>query len=219
MESRDLFRCFGPLDGPKGADLPTRLGHVVTPIGSSGLGLSAPPRGCTRQADSRQGESRLEGKAVHQRGEGLNRDPAGLAPVTVLKWNLKEVEAMAPECLAPVGIADLVDDLPAQLSRGQQPRVTMAWALRTGSRTPTFDGPTSARDPELEQELLRVIKAAADAGRTMRPFTQDMKHAADCGDHLNVPRQRKIEEERPTERPFGCPQSERLRGFLSAMVA
>ncbi len=141
------------------------------------------------------------------------------APVTVLKRNPKEVEAKAREYLAKVGIADKADAWPAQLSGGQQQRAAIARALCMEPRALLFDEPTSALDPELEQEVVRVIKALADEGRTMLLVTHDMKLAADCSDHVIFLHQGKIEEQGPPDQLFGNPQSERLRGFLSATAA
>lgn len=141
------------------------------------------------------------------------------APVTVLKRNPKEVEEAARGYLAKVGIADKADAWPAQLSGGQQQRAAIARALCMEPRALLFDEPTSALDPELEQEVIRVIKALADEGRTMLLVTHDMKLAADCSDHVIFLHKGKIEEEGPPAQLFGNPQTERLRGFLSATAA
>jgi polar amino acid transport system ATP-binding protein len=79
-----------------------------------------------------------------------------------------------------------------------------------------FDEPTSALDPELEQEVVRVIKSLAEEGRTMLVVTHDMKMANDISDHVVFLHQGLIEEQGPPDQVFGNPQSERLRGFLSA---
>lgn len=141
------------------------------------------------------------------------------APVTVLKRDPKEVEAKAREYLAKVGIADKADNWPAQLSGGQQQRAAIARALCMEPRALLFDEPTSALDPELEQEVVKVIKALAEEGRTMIIVTHDMKMANDVSDHVVFLHQGKIEEEGPPDRLFGNPQTERLRGFLSATMA
>jgi polar amino acid transport system ATP-binding protein len=141
------------------------------------------------------------------------------APVTVLKRDPKEVEEKARGYLAKVGIADKADAWPAMLSGGQQQRAAIARALCMEPRALLFDEPTSALDPELEQEVVKVIKALADEGRTMILVTHDMKLAADVSDHVIFLHQGKIEEEGPPARLFGNPQTERLRGFLSATAA
>jgi len=138
------------------------------------------------------------------------------APVTVLREPRAEVEARARALLDKVGIGDKADAWPAQLSGGQQQRAAIARALCMEPRALLFDEPTSALDPELEQEVVKVIKALAEEGRTMILVTHDMRLAADVSDHVVFLHKGKIEEEGPPERLFGNPQTERLRGFLSA---
>ena len=138
------------------------------------------------------------------------------APLTVLRRDPAEVEQTARRYLEKVGIGDKADAWPAQLSGGQQQRAAIARALCMEPRALLFDEPTSALDPELEQEVVKVIKALAEEGRTMMLVTHDMRLAADVSDHVVFLHQGKIEEEGPPERLFGNPQTERLRGFLSA---
>ena len=141
------------------------------------------------------------------------------APVTVLGRDRAEVEASARKYLDKVGIVEKCDAYPAMLSGGQQQRAAIARALCMEPRALLFDEPTSALDPELEQEVVRVIKALAEEGRTMILVTHDMKLAADVSDHVIFLHQGKIEEEGPPGALFGKPQTERLRGFLSATSA
>ncbi len=138
------------------------------------------------------------------------------APCTVLGRDRDEVEAKAREYLDKVGIGDKCDAYPAQLSGGQQQRAAIARGLCMEPRALLFDEPTRALDPELEQEVVRVIKALAEEGRTMVIVTHDMKMAHDVSDHVLFLHQGRIEEEGPPDRLFGNPQTERLRGFLSA---
>ena len=138
------------------------------------------------------------------------------APVTVLKRDPREVEDRARHYLAKVGIADKADAWPAQLSGGQQQRAAIARALCMEPRALLFDEPTSALDPELQQEVVRVIKELAAENRTMILVTHDMKLAADVSDHVVFLHQGRTEEEGPPDRMFGSPETDRLRGFLSA---
>lgn len=140
------------------------------------------------------------------------------APVTVLKRDRTQVEEAARSYLAKVGIADKADAYPAQLSGGQQQRAAIARALCMEPEALLFDEPTSALDPELEQEVVRVIKALAEEGRTMIIVTHDMRMARDVSDHVVFLHQGRIEEEGTPDAVFDAPQSERLRGFLSATV-
>ena len=61
-----------------------------------------------------------------------------------------------------VGIKDKAENYPSQLSGGQQQRAAIARALAMQPAAMLFDEPTSALDPELEVEVLRVIRALAD---------------------------------------------------------
>ena len=81
-----------------------------------------------------------------------------------------------------------------------------------------FDEPTSALDPELEGEVLRVIKSLADEDRTMLLVTHDMRFARDVSDKVVFLHQGRIEEEGTPEELFDNPKSERLQQFLSASV-
>ncbi len=140
------------------------------------------------------------------------------APVTVLGRDRAEVEAAARKYLDKVGIGDKCDVYPAQLSGGQQQRAAIARALCMEPQALLFDEPTSALDPELEHEVVKVIKDLAAEGRTMLIVTHDMRMAADVSDHVVFLHQGKIEEEGPPDALFGNPQTERLKGFLSATV-
>ena len=138
------------------------------------------------------------------------------APLLVQKRDKAEVRAEALEMLQKVGIADKADAYPAQLSGGQQQRAAIARALCINPRVMLFDEPTSALDPELEVEVLRVIKLLADEGRTMILVTHDMDFAKTVGDRAIFLHAGRIEEEGTVDEVFGATKSPRLRQFLSA---
>ena len=140
------------------------------------------------------------------------------APVTVLKRDRAEVAESARKYLDKVGIGDKCDAYPGMLSGGQQQRAAIARALCMEPKALLFDEPTSALDPELEQEVVKVIKNLASEGRTMLVVTHDMRMAREISNHVVFLHQGLIEEEGPPEELFVNPQSERLRGFLSATV-
>jgi ABC-type histidine transport system ATPase subunit len=78
-----------------------------------------------------------------------------------------------------------------------------------------FDEPTSALDPELEVEVLRVIRLLAEEGRTMILVTHDMDFARTVGHRAIFLHLGKIEEEGSVEEVFGATRSARLRQFLN----
>ena len=138
------------------------------------------------------------------------------APITVLGRPRAEVVDEAMALLAKVGIADKVDSYPAQLSGGQQQRAAIARALAMRPKALLFDEPTSALDPELELEVVKVIRELAAAGRTMILVTHDMRLARDVSTHVMFLNQGVVEEQGTPEDVFGKPKTERLRQFLHA---
>ena len=79
-----------------------------------------------------------------------------------------------------------------------------------------LDECTSALDPELEVEVLRVIRQLADEGATMLVVTHDMSFARDVANHVVFVHQGVIEEEGSPAEVFGNTKSERLKQFRSA---
>jgi ABC-type histidine transport system ATPase subunit len=77
-----------------------------------------------------------------------------------------------------------------------------------------FDEPTSALDPELVGEVLAVMQALAQEGRTMLVVTHEMAFARDVSNHVIYLHEGLIEEEGPPKQVFGAPKSERTQKFL-----
>jgi len=138
------------------------------------------------------------------------------APLHVQRRNRDEVRAEALALLDKVGIKEKAGSYPAQLSGGQQQRAAIARALCIRPRVMLFDEPTSALDPELEVEVLRVIKLLAEEGRTMILVTHDMDFAREVSDRVIFLHLGQIEEEGTPAEVFGATRSPRLRQFLNA---
>ncbi len=138
------------------------------------------------------------------------------APLRVEKRSFDEVHAEAMAMLDKVGIADKASAYPAQLSGGQQQRAAIARALCINPSLMLFDEPTSALDPELEGEVLKVIKDLAEEGRTMLLVTHDMDFAKEVSDRVIFLHKGRIEENGTVDEVFGQARSERLQQFLAA---
>ncbi|MEM9279880.1 MAG: amino acid ABC transporter ATP-binding protein [Pseudomonadota bacterium] len=138
------------------------------------------------------------------------------APVSVLGRSKEEATALGKDLLEKVGIGDKVDNYPSQLSGGQQQRAAIARALAMEPKAMLFDEPTSALDPELEAEVVKVIKDLAKEGRTMIIVTHDMKLARDVANHVIFLHQGLIEEQGIPSEVFDKTRSKRLKQFLSA---
>ncbi|HHY50044.1 MAG TPA: ATP-binding cassette domain-containing protein [Alphaproteobacteria bacterium] len=138
------------------------------------------------------------------------------APLRVQKRDRAEVREAAMAMLRKVGIDAKADSYPAQLSGGQQQRAAIARALCINPRVMLFDEPTSALDPELQVEVIRVIKLLAEERRTMLLVTHDMDLARSIADRVVFLYLGRIEEEGTVAEVFGATRSARLRQFLSA---
>ncbi|SHO50330.1 ABC transporter ATP-binding protein [Desulfopila aestuarii] len=140
------------------------------------------------------------------------------APIHVLKIDKKEAMERAKHYLAKVGIGDKYGAYPIQLSGGQQQRAAIARALAMEPEVILFDEPTSALDPELVGEVLQVIRALAEEGRTMIVVTHEMGFAREVSSRVIFIDQGVIcEDGTPTE-VFDNPKSERFKSFTAAMM-
>lgn len=139
------------------------------------------------------------------------------APVHVLGRRKAEARERARELLERVGLSDKRDSYPAFLSGGQQQRGAIARALAVDPEAMLFDEPTSALDPELVGEVLSVIKALAEEGRTMVIVTHEMKFAADVADTVMFLSEGRVEEMGTPEEIFRAPKSERLKQFIKTV--
>ena len=140
------------------------------------------------------------------------------APVHVLGIKRKEAEQRARKYLAKVGLEPSVESkYPSHLSGGQQQRVAIARALAMEPEVMLFDEPTSALDPELVGEVLAVMRALADEGRTMLVVTHEMAFARDVSSRTVFLHQGQICEEGPPDQLFRNPQTDQFRAFLSRM--
>ena len=137
----------------------------------------------------------------------------------VLGLSRKEAEARAAELLAMVGLADKKDHYPSQLSGGQQQRVALARALVTEPEVLLLDEVTSALDPELVGEVLKVIRQLAhETAMTMLIVTHEMNFARDVADRVIFMDEGNIVEDAAPAVLFTNPRNERTRGFLRAVL-
>lgn len=106
------------------------------------------------------------------------------APITVLKINKNEAIKQAMELLKRVGLEDKKDSYPHELSGGQQQRIAIARALAMKPEVLLFDEPTSALDPELEADVLNIIKELSKENYTIIIVTHNMSFARDVSDEV-----------------------------------
>jgi polar amino acid transport system ATP-binding protein len=76
---------------------------------------------------------------------------------------------------------------------------------------------TSALDPELVGEVLRVVESLADEGMTLLMVTHEMNFARKVADRVVFMHAGRIHESGPPDQLFGNPQTPELKQFLSAL--
>jgi polar amino acid transport system ATP-binding protein len=138
------------------------------------------------------------------------------APVQVLGLSKDAARARGEALLKKVGIAEKADAYPMMLSGGQQQRAAIARTLAMEPKIILFDEPTSSLDPEMVGEVLGVIQALAQEGRTMLLVTHEMRFARNVSTRTIFLHAGRIEEEGTPAQVFDNPQSTRCRQFMAS---
>jgi len=141
-----------------------------------------------------------------------------LAPALVKGLRGPEGERRARALLARVGLADRFDARADELSGGQQQRVAIARALAMDPAILLCDEITSALDPELVGEVLKVVDSLAQDGMTLLMVTHEMAFARRVADRVVFMHDGRIHEIGPAAQLFDAPRSDELRQFLSALT-
>ena len=139
-------------------------------------------------------------------------------PITVLKLSKTEATARAKNLLTKVGLADKLDHYPDQLSGGQQQRVAIARALAMEPDFVLFDEPTSALDPELEAEVLRVLKELASEKLSMIIVTHNLDFAREAADRMLFLEDGKVGFDGPTKDFFESTTDPRIARFINSIT-
>jgi putative ABC transport system ATP-binding protein len=86
--------------------------------------------------------------------------------------------AAAQSALESVGLGELGDRFPDDLSGGEQQRVAIARALVGGRQIVLADEPTGALDSITGESVMRLLRSHCDRGGTAILVTHDAAHAA-----------------------------------------
>ena len=141
-----------------------------------------------------------------------------LAPIQVKHMPKAQAEDKARQLLARVGLADRAEAYPIQLSGGQKQRVAIVRAMMMEPEVMLIDEPTSALDPDMEGEVLEVMKELARGGMTMVVVTHEMGFAREVGSRVLFMADGKLLEQGTPEDIFEHPQNPRLKDFLSKVL-
>ncbi|MEA5051375.1 MAG: amino acid ABC transporter ATP-binding protein [Oscillospiraceae bacterium] len=239
IEVDGLQKSFGHLEVLKGISESVGKGEVVVIIGPSGSGKSTFLRCLNRLEEPDGGRIIFEGCDICARGADINalRQKIGMvfqqfnlfnhltvlgnitiAPVRLKKMSQEQADERGMELLGKVGLREKADVYPAQLSGGQKQRIAIVRALAMEPDVMLFDEPTSALDPEMVGEVLDVMKALADDGRTMIVVTHEMGFARKVGTRVLFMDDGQIVEQGAPAAIFDSPQNPRTQNFLSKVL-
>ncbi len=99
-------------------------------------------------------------------------------PLELDGWNPRKAREAAMPSLNEVGVADMADRRPEDMSGGQAQRVAIARALVGPRRLLLADEPTGALDSNAGMTILEVLRTRADRGAAVLLVTHETRFAA-----------------------------------------
>ena len=234
VKLENVVKRYGALEVLKGVSFDIQPGEVVALIGASGSGKSTALRCINRLERIQQGRIEVCGREVSDEAIDLRalRQEVGmvfqsynlfphmtvgqnvmLALRRVKKIARPEAAEIARRVLTQVGLGEKYDSYPEQLSGGQQQRVAIARSLAMQPRVMLFDEVTSALDPKLTGEVLRVMEDLAHGGMTMVVVTHEMAFARRAANRVIFMHQGNVHESGDAS-ILSDPATPELRDFL-----
>jgi sn-glycerol 3-phosphate transport system ATP-binding protein len=180
-------------------------GELLVLVGPSGCGKTTTLRLIAGLEQPTGGEIRLGGQRINELAPA-ERDVAmvfqhdALSPHLSVRQNLAfglqvrrtpraDADRRIADAAAALGLAELLDRLPAQLSGGQRQRVALGRAIVRQPRAFLFDEPLSHLDPQLREQLRGEIAALhRRLGVTTIVVTHDQREAMTLGQRVAVMR-------------------------------
>lgn len=216
---RHAYRLRAALDG---VDLRVTRGEAVAITGPSGSGKSTLLHAVGGVLVPDEGDVRVVGEDVRALGEDgrsrLRRTRVGILfqhgqlvdelsllenvalPLLLEGRRRGEAEETAAAWLRRVGVADLADRLPTEVSGGQLQRAALARALVPGPDVLLADEPTGALDSRAGEQIMELVAELAEEERmTVLLVTHDARVAA-YADREVVLRDGRVDEPVASER-------------------
>jgi glycine betaine/proline transport system ATP-binding protein len=126
----------------------------------------------------------------------------------------RDRHARAQEVLALVGLEDVANQFPDQLSGGMQQRVGVARAFAANPDVMLYDEPFSALDPLIRRDMQdEVMRLQREIGKTTMFITHDLPEALRLGDRIAIMRDGAIVQLGTAEELVGSPADEYVENF------
>ena len=232
IELIDVHKGFGDHQVLNGVNLTVEKGESMTVIGGSGSGKSVLLKHIIGLLFPDRGQVVVDGQELNDLDEqGLNelRKKFGMLfqmaalfdslPVWEnvgfsLKQHTKlpdaQIRKIATEKLALVGLKDVEDKMPAELSGGMKKRVGLARAIAMDAAIILYDEPTTGLDPIAADAINDlIVDLRKKLGVTSVAITHDMQSAYKISDRIAMLYKGQIQE-------IGTP--EQIKGTTNPIV-
>ncbi len=213
LSATGISVSFGGLQALAEVDLTVEEGQLVGLIGPNGAGKTTfidaisgfvPYRGRV-ELDGKV----LDGLPAHERARrGLARTwqsielfddlsvrenlavasyrPSALAAMKETFWRPVTSTTAADAALELLGLEEMADAMPAELSQAQRKLVGLARALASAPRLLCLDEPAAGLDAQEGKQLARRLRDVVDAGMTLLLVDHDMGLVLGISDHVVV---------------------------------
>jgi phospholipid/cholesterol/gamma-HCH transport system ATP-binding protein len=126
----------------------------------------------------------------------------------------KEIDESVRDVLEAVGLSDTINQLPSELSGGQQKRIGLARTLIMKPEVIFYDEPTAGLDPLTSSEINDLINEVQEKYKTSSIIiTHDLTCAKDTGDRIFMMMNGKFVRHGDFEEVFDT-SDETIRGFF-----
>ena len=198
-----LGKRFGDTESVSDVTLRVGPGELMALLGSSGAGKSTILRCIAGHLEPDAGEIWIGGERMDQappekRNVGMVFQSYALFPHLTVRRNVafgperrgasrSEATELADEMLDRVGLLELGDRYPRQISGGEQQRVAVARALAIRPEVLLLDEPLSSLDQTLRRELRSLLhRLQRSFGATTVWVTHDQEEALTVADRVAV---------------------------------
>jgi ABC-type Mn2+/Zn2+ transport system ATPase subunit len=204
LEVRDLTAGYpGQPPAIEGVDIRVPIGEIVGLVGPNGAGKSTLFKAILGLVDPIRGEARAFGRPVRDARAEIAYMPQleevdwdfpvtvrdvvrmggyrGLRPFA--RWS-RDQDRAADDAIERVGLAGLAGRQVGQLSGGQRRRVLMARSIARGARLLLLDEPFAGLDAAVQHDLLEILDALVQEGRSVLIATHDLSCVASCSDDV-----------------------------------
>lgn len=207
IELVGLHKSFGSLRVLRGVNLSVEKGESMTVIGGSGSGKSVILKHIIGLLFPDRGRVIIEGQVLNDLDEfGLNEmrkkfgmlfqgaalfdsltvgENVGFGLKQHTKLSDKEIRKITTEKLALVGLKDVEDKMPSELSGGMKKRVGLARAIAMDAAIILYDEPTTGLDPITADAINDlIVDLRKKLGVTSVSITHDMHSAYKISDRI-----------------------------------